>query len=102
MQYEYERWKKSAVGRRDYNQTLRFLLHNLNDLDFTNILEIGCGIGKLCDALHDMRYQNITGVDISSSAIAFGRNRFAHLNLHCMDAMSLTFPSESFDRYLQH
>jgi len=62
-----------------------------------SILEIGCAIGKLSNALHDMGYHNITGIDIASSAITFGKNRFPHLNIYRMDANSLKFPKEHFD-----
>lgn len=62
-----------------------------------SILEIGCGIGKLCSRLYDMGYKNVTGIDIASSAISFGRNRFPNLNLLCMDAGSLAFRDNCFD-----
>ena len=79
MRYEYERWKKSAVGRRDYRQTLRFLLHNLNDLHFTNILEIGYGVGTwtvhLCNCS-----KNITLLDISDKMAELTVNRLRQLN----------------------
>jgi 2-polyprenyl-3-methyl-5-hydroxy-6-metoxy-1,4-benzoquinol methylase len=61
-----------------------------------SILEIGCGIGKLCDRLYSMGYRNITGIDISSSAIALGKTRFPQLGLYCMDATSLKFPDGCF------
>ncbi len=61
------------------------------------ILEIGCGIGKLCNKLYDRGYHNITGVDISASAISFGKKSFPHIILNSMDAALLKFPDECFD-----
>jgi ubiquinone/menaquinone biosynthesis C-methylase UbiE len=79
MKYEYERWKKSDVGRKDYHQTLGFLLHNLDDLHFTNILEIGCGVGTwtvhLCN-----HCKNITLLDISDGMVELTANRLKQLN----------------------
>jgi ubiquinone/menaquinone biosynthesis C-methylase UbiE len=79
MKYEYERWKKNDVDRKDYHQTLRFLLHNLDNLHFTNILEIGCGVGTW--TVHLLNHcENITLLDISDEMAELTVNRLRKLN----------------------
>jgi ubiquinone/menaquinone biosynthesis C-methylase UbiE len=79
MKYEYERWQKSAIGRRDYYQTLKFLLYNLNDLQFTNILEIGCCVGTWTIHLRN-HCKSITLVDISEKMVELTINRLEQLS----------------------
>ncbi len=62
-----------------------------------SILEIGCGIGKLCDYLHSKGFHSIFGTDISQSAIDFGKNKYPHLNLSPMDGNNLDFKDGTFD-----
>lgn len=90
VKYEYERWKKSDVGRKDYRQTLRFLLHNLDDFHFTNILEIGCGVGTW--TVHLYNYcKNITFLDISAEMAELTVNRLKQLNFTRVSKIVGTF-----------
>ncbi|MRR38092.1 class I SAM-dependent methyltransferase, partial [bacterium] len=47
------------------------------------ILEFGCGIGKLCNWLRSNGYERVTGIDISRQAVSFGLKRYPGLNLLC-------------------
>lgn len=64
------------------------------------VLEIGCGIGKLSNALFDRGFHHVIGIDIATSAIDHGKRRFPRLELKQMDAMSLDFSNEYFDACL--
>ncbi|MCX6765909.1 MAG: class I SAM-dependent methyltransferase [Candidatus Moranbacteria bacterium] len=64
------------------------------------ILEVGCGVGKLCNFLYNHGYRNIIGTDISHSAINYGKNKFPRLQLQQMDANSLKFNDNYFDACL--
>lgn len=66
--YHYERWMKDILRRRDYEQTLKSLLHHVGNKQFGRVLEIGCGVGTwsvhlstVCDSL--------TILDISANMI---------------------------------
>ncbi|NOZ22690.1 MAG: class I SAM-dependent methyltransferase [Planctomycetes bacterium] len=61
------------------------------------ILDIGCGIGNLCQVLYEWGLRKITGIDISEVAIAEARRRVPGVDLRCMSAMDLDFPDDSFD-----
>jgi 2-polyprenyl-3-methyl-5-hydroxy-6-metoxy-1,4-benzoquinol methylase len=98
----YERdWREILRGGREDLGDLEISMLFLNKADLLRrefaILEIGCGVGKLCNRLYEMGYENITGTDISPSAVAYGKNRFPHLNLLAMDASAVAFPDERFD-----
>jgi 2-polyprenyl-3-methyl-5-hydroxy-6-metoxy-1,4-benzoquinol methylase len=106
MEIDYKRrydqgWKKALEeGREDFGDlelSMLFLKKTGLLEKQHSILEIGCGVGKLCNTLYDMDYHDVSGIDISSSAIAFGKNCYPHLKLHCMDASVLEFPDEHFD-----
>lgn len=66
--------------------------------DRKNILEIGCGPGALCQALHRW-YQgaNITGVDRDSKFVEFAREQASDILFREEDATNLSFDEESFD-----
>jgi 2-polyprenyl-3-methyl-5-hydroxy-6-metoxy-1,4-benzoquinol methylase len=61
------------------------------------ILEIGSGIGRLCDALMKLGYTHLTGTDISKAAVEYGKQKFSQINLQHMDATRLEFLNQSFD-----
>ena len=60
------------------------------------ILEIGCSGGPLLQQLRAGGYTNLTGIDISSEAIALCRGRGLG-NVSVMDAQQPDFPPASFD-----
>src|SRR5262245_12175836 len=43
--------------------------------------DLGCGNGTTANMLFQLGY-DVTGIDVSESGIALGRNSFPHLNLH--------------------
>lgn len=62
------------------------------------ILEIGCGPGALCEALHRWYPRaQITGVDRDSGFIRFAREQAAGVTFLEGDAAALPFPDGSFD-----
>jgi 2-polyprenyl-3-methyl-5-hydroxy-6-metoxy-1,4-benzoquinol methylase len=61
------------------------------------ILEFGCGIGKLCSWLKSNGYDRVTGIDISRQAVSYGLERYPGLNLVCTDADSFPARHESLD-----
>lgn len=66
--------------------------------DGLRMLEIGCGPGALCQALHRW-YPNaeITGIDRDANFIRFARKQAPELTFAEADATQLPFPDHSFD-----
>jgi 2-polyprenyl-3-methyl-5-hydroxy-6-metoxy-1,4-benzoquinol methylase len=60
------------------------------------ILEIGCSGGPLLQQLRDDGYNDLTGIDLSSEAIALCRQRSLG-NVRVMDAQQPDFPPASFE-----
>jgi 2-polyprenyl-3-methyl-5-hydroxy-6-metoxy-1,4-benzoquinol methylase len=81
----------------DLDMTLRFLDLVQSPRSSDAVLEIGCGTGALCEALRERGCRNLIGVDVSMSAVEFGKTNFPHLDLRCMNAEALDFPDASFD-----
>ncbi|SFQ83973.1 class I SAM-dependent methyltransferase [Hymenobacter arizonensis] len=62
----------------------------------TAILEIGCSGGPLMQRLRGAGYTDLTGIDVSESAIELAQARGVP-NVSVMDGASLTFPDARFD-----
>jgi len=60
------------------------------------ILEIGCGIGTIVQHFAQQAY-DITGIDISTTAIKYGRRKYGPVNIHAQPAENLAFPDRTFD-----
>lgn len=94
-------WKISLNnGIEDYGdieQELTFL-NKINILHHDHkILELGCGIGKLCNSLYENGYKNIIGTDISETSIKYGEIKYPQLTLKAMNATKLDFDNNCFD-----
>lgn len=87
---EHQWWCKA---RRDI--VFRFAGKAAPNLD-SRILEIGCSSGLLMLALRDAGYSDVTGIDVSDTAIEAARRRGLQ-NVARMDAARLDFPDAAFD-----
>jgi 2-polyprenyl-3-methyl-5-hydroxy-6-metoxy-1,4-benzoquinol methylase len=88
-----------AAGREDMGD-LEASLQFLEKIDVareSKILEIGCGIGKLCHALDKKGFKDVTGIDVSEIAIQYGKNKYPHLNLSGYNGTKLNVADESID-----
>lgn len=65
----------------------------------SSILEIGCNIGTLAHMLHSAGYSNLHAIDITSSAIALGKEQYKEIFefIDVFDGHKLPFRDESFD-----
>ena len=93
-------WQKTLLAGKVLRSNIEL---NLIFLEMTNlldkskkILEIGCGTGVLVDAL-TRAGMNITGTDISQSAINHGLEKYPNLDLRIAPAEQMPFDDESFD-----
>lgn len=65
-----------------------------------NILDIGCGYGRVLNILHDAGYNNINGIDFAEEMIKEGVGKYDHLKqkLHLVtDGSQSKFPDHSMD-----
>jgi len=59
-----------------------------------NILDYGCGYGRLSQQLWEIGFKNILGVDVSPKMIERGKRLFPHLNLQILD-IEIRFSEDS-------
>lgn len=103
----------SASGDADNNDTVDYYLSRIKSTE-TNILDIGCGTGRLTIPLAANGYQ-IYAVDRSSKVVDFFRHKLAHLNpelqeriyLDCLDIQTSKYqkPADvaiAVDDFLTH
>jgi len=83
---------------------LEKLLDVLNISKCQSILDVGCGTGGLTEYVADQTDGSITGIDFSSEAIKFARNRTKkkqdRLSFQVMDMDEIKMPLNSFDTVL--
>lgn len=72
------------------------LLGSLEFLDFTTVLDVGCSEGYLTQAVAEHFGVEVWGVDLSTTALAKGRNNHG-LSLAAAEATRLPFADGAFD-----
>lgn len=61
------------------------------------ILDIGCGYGRTLNELYTLGYQNLIGIDFSSSMITRGQSVYPYLDLRLKENASIDMPDNSVD-----
>ena len=64
------------------------------------ILDYGCGYGRVCQQLWNHGFTRVIGVDTSAQMIARGQEEFPHLKLQVQTGTTLPFDDDSFDAVL--
>lgn len=80
---------------------LEFITAHLAYTSKPNLLDIGCGTGRLCFLLAERNF-NVTGIDRSSFAISVAQSRmegcsFSNIHFICGDFKTYNFPFSHFD-----
>ena len=65
-----------------------------------NILDVGCGYGRILNDLHKNGFKNLVGVDFSERMVNRGLRLHPHLKLIKNNGDDLPFPDNSFDAVL--
>jgi cyclopropane fatty-acyl-phospholipid synthase-like methyltransferase len=83
-----------AVGRADLERGLRFT--QLKPGREQTVVEIGCGVGRMCQALAD-HFGRVVGVDIAPALLEEARrqNRHPHVSFELLDGPRLQLKSVS-------
>ena len=93
-------WKSGLASGKELRGNFELNLEFLNSINILKpglrVLEIGCGIGAMTNAIHGFGCESI-GVDISDCAINYGRKQFTKIDLRSCPAEELPFEDESFD-----
>ncbi|MGF1702229.1 class I SAM-dependent methyltransferase [Photobacterium makurazakiensis] len=63
----------------------------------SQVLDFGCGYGRVANELYSLGYKSICGVDSSLAMINRGNNEFPHLELSYSKGSRLPFLDASFD-----
>jgi len=97
----YDRgWRKELEAGKEERGNLLTNLEFLAQIDLLKpedkILEIGCGIGTVVYEL-SKKGHDIIGIDISSEAIEYGRNKYVDIHLEVQAAETLPYEDESFE-----
>lgn len=96
----YARWRASELGKITEELQHSLLLRLIENVADKQILDIGCGDGKLAVEL-TRRGADVIGIDASQDMLNAARQRAAesdtHVELRLATAQSLPFPADRFD-----
>jgi ubiquinone/menaquinone biosynthesis C-methylase UbiE len=62
-----------------------------------NILDVGCGYGRILNELYNMGFKNLAGIDYSQGMINRGLRDHPYLNIIKNDGDKIPFPDSKFD-----
>ena len=73
------------------------ILPHLPSARSARLLDCGCGYGRTLEALRQLGYEHIRGVDISEEQVAYARKELGLSDVHCADG--ITFLRSNGDCY---
>jgi len=74
--------------------SLKTLIQNREDAEHTELLDIGCGNGRLAAAIPVVHY---TGLDLSSQLLKIAKKQYPQHHFIQSSMLQLPFPNQSFD-----
>ena len=81
-----------GVTRSQMNQ------HFLGDLDrASRILEVGCNVGSQLQALQNMGFDNLYGIELQSYAVELSKQRTKHINIIQGSGFDIPYKDNYFD-----
>ena len=93
-------WARSLEEGKEQHGNLEVNLRFLEQVDLIEpqmkVLEVGCGIGTVAFEL-SKKGCRVTGTDISTRAIAYGRGKYPGIDLLAQPAENLDFADQTFD-----
>jgi len=93
----YDRgWRKELQAGKEERGNLQTNLEFLAQTDLLKPKDRICGIGTVVNELSGKDH-DIAGIDISSEAIEYGRNKYGDIRLEVQAAETLPYEDESFE-----
>lgn len=88
-----------AKQKQFYQRVLEKVRNELNLASYGSVLDVGCGPGALCSALHDQGF-SVTGVDPADKMLSRAKSKPENNGIRFIQAdvlRGLPFPDDSFD-----
>lgn len=73
-----------------------FKLHGIVNFTDKNVLEIGCGNGRLTELYHDITHR-VTGIDLKLASLQIAAQDLPEANFTMADSVDLPFRNNCFD-----
>jgi ubiquinone/menaquinone biosynthesis C-methylase UbiE len=88
----------SGSGGKHSRELYDNVLHKLDQFSFNNLLDVGCGTGKLLSLISSKYEVQLYGVDLSKNMLEIARNKLGEkADLRVGDSESLPFEDDSFE-----
>ncbi|WP_051249670.1 class I SAM-dependent methyltransferase [Maridesulfovibrio zosterae] len=92
-------WEEKGA-RKDFSTPFQIELFNSHVDKSAEILDVGCGYGRIMSLLHKSGFENIKGVEPSDSLRKRGREYDSSLDLRELKDNQISFTDNSFDAAL--
>lgn len=87
----------SVAGEKTFTHPLNAVVFKQLVPREATVIDIGCGYGRTCNALYELGYRNLLGLDISRRMVAHGRTAYPHLKLEALTPGTGSAHAESAD-----
>ena len=92
---------ESQLRTCEKDDEVQIALQFLNDKNL-QILEAGCGQGRVVKYLYDLGFKDVHGIEINRKAVEFLNKRFPELNVIHGSILQMPYHKESFDIVLSY
>ncbi len=96
---QFDYWNKVA-GEKEFTHPINVSLLKNHLPPHSNILDYGCGYGRVCQKLAGEGYTHVIGVDSSAEMIQRGHIQYPKLSLAVLPDSGLDYPDNFFDAVL--
>lgn len=95
----YEKGVKENILQRIWHtKKLSMFTSITTDIKCSNILDVGCASGTFTNNISNVFPKaKMTGIDVYSSAIEYGKKKYPHINFMLADAHNIPFKDKTFD-----
>ena len=97
IQLDQTAYWNEVASHKNFNHEINWEVLEEHIRPESQILDFGCGYGRICHKLQQRGYMNIKGIDSSKRMIRRGKKNNKQLNLKYVNEFPLPFEDESFD-----
>ncbi len=95
--HDQERYWDRVAEEKEFSTLFQFKEFEKHVLKEMNILDVGCGYGRILNELYNKGFNNLTGIDYSEGMVNRGLRLYSYLNLIKTDGNTIPFPDNEFD-----
>ncbi|MBS3970718.1 MAG: methyltransferase domain-containing protein [Clostridia bacterium] len=94
----YNKYKtKNFIERKLVYNFINSIQNALEDINFTKVLDAGCGEGYITNIISNIRKSEVHGIDIGDDVLAIAQRNYTNILFNKASIYNLPYESNSFD-----